>query len=1003
MIGKINAFKGLVLKENKVVTPLLNSHKQNEQENQNNLKQLNGEFLKSYLIPFKGAKTEESYKNTRLREVEDSMTPKAEEVYNEAKKLAKCLKHKEVQQIHALKVINDMMLDAITGMDKGNLDIINPNTFRSPGVLKERFGKDIFEDAEKREKLKTVLKKESIILEKKLKKMPKSKAAVVNPVLAKDFVNDIYNAYKIDNNPNDADIEPSGTGAVDDDYLLSRVLWSSNENVNKEISQPYMNLLSAELMRYDSNKKVPLKFFEDRSRKIWKNLAVGTNMFVLYEKGINKEYMIDTFESVLKDKKGTFGKFNADNTEINRYEENINADFLIEEIKRGINEKDKNHIYVFEYDSIVENDSEKTFCDAGKYIKELPKYPNLKFVILCDKDFYYDKIADKSEIYKDFSQVAIPIINQEQAKKMFHEEKALTEDFKKDFSPKAIDKIVEVSDVLDGYYPNKAQRVMKLISNYYGDKEEIKNPDVINYINEAKEIFKTSDKDQTSVKVLLNTGLRLKDIVGLQTTKKEAASIIRQIKDHSVGTKGYIIYSQDGMPGSGRNYTARAIAGEAKIPFLEINAVDFGTKEVDIFGDSSTSPEVAMKKLFSMAKTQAETNPQKALILYIQNFEYFSCGDQVSEYHEKAMSQLLKEMDSAQKQGLNIVVMGSVNNPNMIGESTMKSFKFVDKIEVESTGTNKKARKEIIDYYLDKKKIKIDAKSEKERQDLLNSFSELTEYMSMIEIMTLLDKVKNVSKERGHKSTDKGDFIEAYLQIACGRPGMENLPDFSKKMVTSHECGHAVTQTVMNEICKSMNPWLEPSHVSFITLDPRSNFGGAVFPANPDHFEYPFERVFSNIVCDFGGYSCEKAFYGMDGSYGITSDMEMATDMATKAVVTMGMGYNFGKKSLGGAMFADSEDKSLINKDINTILRNAQTTSNFIVEEYADFIKKFTKKYSSKVGTGECIISGETFRKELNNWRKNLPKEKKEDLIALNEIIKGIIKDTQKGIVYNPQ
>ena len=303
MIEKINAFKGLVLKENKAVAALSNPNKKETEENKNNMKQPNGALLKSYLIPFKGIKPEESYKNTRLREVEDSMTPKAEEVYNEAKKLAIRYGHKEVQQIHTLKVINDMMLDAITVMDKGNLDIINPNTFRSPGVLKERFGKDIFEDADKRAKLKTVFEKEDAVLNKKLKKMPKSKAKVINPVLSKDFVNDIYNAYKIDNNPNDADIEPSGTGAVDDDYLLSRVLWSSNENVNKEISQPYMNLLSDALMRSDNDKKVPLKFFEERSRKIWKNLAVGTNMFVLYEKGINKKYMVDTFENVLNGKK----------------------------------------------------------------------------------------------------------------------------------------------------------------------------------------------------------------------------------------------------------------------------------------------------------------------------------------------------------------------------------------------------------------------------------------------------------------------------------------------------------------------------------------------------------------------------------------------------------------------------------------------------------------------------------------------------------------------------
>ena len=994
MIEKINANKGIVVsirKTNSLVTTTGSSVSNNK-----NNEELypNGNFLHSYFIPFKGVK-----KNEKLKEVEELMTPKAEELYNAAKHIARIYNHDKVQQIHVLKAATREMLKVIKQMDAGDLDAINPNTYHCASVIEERFGADVFKDPAMRKRLKLCLKQEDVFLHKKLLELPKSGITNLRLTLSKDFTMDIYNDYNKDNNLSDE--TSCGTGAVEDSYLLNNALWSSNEKVQKEISIPFIQHLSKGLMVYESQNKLPLKFHEDRCSKILKNLSMGTNMFILYEDMKNKEYMLDTFESVLKkDKNKKFDKLNSQNTEINRYAKNVNVDFIVDEIKRGIKDKDKNHIYIFDYNSMDNNDSEKGTYSFERYLSELSKFPNLKFVITSDKDYYYDHIINNSN-YNDFSQVTIPIINSEQAKKMFHSEKVLTKQFKKEFSSKAINRIVDASEVFDGYYPQKAQKLMGMISNYYSDKKEISLNDVVNYISEAKEIFKVSDKDQTSVKIIMNTGLKLKDIVGLQATKKEAGSIIRQIKEHSIGTKGYIIYSQDGMAGAGRSYTAKAIAGEAKIPFLEINAVDFGTKDVNIFGDSSTTPEAAMKKLFSMAKAQAETNSSKALILYVQNFEYFSCGDQVSEYHEKAMSQLLKEMDSAHKQGLNIVVMGSVSNPDLIGESTMKSFKFVDKIEVESTVRNKQARKEIIDYYSNKKNLKIDAKNIESRQIMLDSLSELTEGMSMIEIMTLIDKAKNVSKERGHKLTDKSDFIEAYLQITCGRPAMEEIKPFSKEMVTSHECGHAVTQTIMNEICKSMNPWSESSHVSFITLDPRGIFGGAVFPASPDHFVYPFERIFSRIVTSFGGYSSEKKFYGMDGSYGITSDMEMATNIATNAVVTMGMGYNFGKKSLSGAMFMDAEDKAFINKDINIILKNAQTVSNLIVEEYSDFVQQFTKKYSSKVGTGECIISGETFRKELNDWRKTLSKEKQEDLSALNEIIKMVIKDTQKGKTYN--
>ena len=511
-------------------------------------------------------------------------------------------------------------------------------------------------------------------------------------------------------------------------------------------------------------------------------------------------------------------------------------------------------------------------------------------------------------------------------------------------------------------------------------------------------MFKVNDEDKSSVHTILDTELTLDDIVGLKSTKKEAQSIVNRIKDGSIGTKGYIIYSQDKEVGSGRSHVAKAIAGEAKIPFLEINAVDFGTKDVSIFEDSSISPESAMKKLFSMAKAQAETNSSNALILYIQNFEYFSYGEYVSEYHEKAMSQLLREMKAAKKQGLNIVVMGSVNNPDAIVESTRKSFMFVDKLEIESPSRNKEARKELMRYYFGDKELQLDAKDDKQEEEILDYFAELTEYFSLNKIMNTVEKVGTVAKERGHQKIDKGDFIEAYMQIQCGRPNVNNAPEFSKKITTSHECGHAITSTVMHEITKSLKPWFESDHVGFITLDPRSYYLAAVYPTktNESH-EFTFEKIFSDIVCDFGGYSSEKHFYGIDGSWGITGDMQNATMRATEATGVMGIGHYFGKKSLDGVAFIDGKDKKNMNKDIEVFLKNAQLISNMIVEEYEDFIKQFTQKYSSKVGTGECIITGDTFRKELEEWRNSLPEDKKEDLKNLNEVIIDVMKKTQNG------
>ena len=581
---------------------------------------------------------------------------------------------------------------------------------------------------------------------------------------------------------------------------------------------------------------------------------------------------------------------------------------------------------------------------------------------------------------------------------MFKEQPKLLDKIKKPFTKQAIDKSIELANQLNGTYPEKALKVMDLISAYYVDKDKITFNDVQNYAKEAKEIFKPVEND-AAIKVIFDTGIKLKDMVGTPSTKKEAASIASRIKDNSIGTKGFIIYAQDGSVGAGRKYTAQAIAGEAKIPYIEINAVDFGTKEVDLFDGGNLSPEASMKKLFGMVKAQAETNPHKAAILFVENFDYFSYGEAVSQYHEKAMSQLIREMNKAQEQGLNIVIMGSMFDSNNIGEAASKSFKFIDKIEVETPGYNQKARTEVIDYYIKKKGIKL-AGDEQAQQKIKEHINLLTDYASYIEILTVLDKAQTIAKERNHKLLEKSDFTEAFLQLSFGRPSIANIHQHEKEMVTSHECGHALNATITFNLAENKGqPWHKGGKLNFITLDPRGFYGGCVFTSDLENTECSFEKMFADIVLCFGGNSCENKFYNQDGSWGITTDMKMATNAATKMVTVMGQGKHFGKKSLKGAQFLSDDDKAKINKDIDVILKNAQLVSDLITDVYADFNKEFTKKYSSRVGTGDCIVHKDEFWKMFNEWKAKQPQEKQDLFQELDSSILQIIDYTKKGIV----
>ena len=126
--------------------------------------------------------------------------------------------------------------------------------------------------------------------------------------------------------------------------------------------------------------------------------------------------------------------------------------------------------------------------------------------------------------------------------------------------------------------------------------------------------------------------------------------------------------------------------------------------------------------------------------------------------------------------------------------------------------------------------------------------------------------------------------------------------------------------------------------------------------------------------------------------------MQNATHTATMAAGLMGQGKHFGKKSIDGMWVISEKDKDNLNKDIDVMLTNAQLVSDAITEVYEDFNKEFVKKYSSKVGTGECIIQREEFVKMLNDWRAKQPAEKQKEFELLDKTILEVIAATKRGV-----
>lgn len=841
--------------------------------------------------------------------------------------------------------------------------------------------KDMFAD-------KKLLKKVSPILTEYIKKFDEAiekekpqKSDSKTAVLSEYIVDYVFAQRKKDEKITTIDIYNALINREDDSsYELQRNLW-------KDLCGTLME------NKFKPEERAPFSVYEKKAKGILKNISLGTDMFITYDATKETAYnFIDTVQKLQAES-------NNSKTKIIQLNKHTIPNYFSSVVNNAKKDKDNKYIIIANPSVIMDNakcedEFDDTFDSERDDFKEtvLEHPSNVNFLFYDKKDNYYAE----GDLYNAFEEATIPTLSSAQMIKSFKENPSLLKDIKIPFSKPALEKVISASTQLDGVFPEKTQKLMKKIVSNNTGKKEITEKDVTNYIKAASYLFKKNNED-SSVDIQFDTGKKLKDIVGKASTKQEAESIVKQIKKGKLGTKGILIYSQDSMAGSGRRFTAKAIAGEANIPYVEINSMDFGTRDVDLFG-SNLSPERSMKKLFSAVTTQAEGNSHKAAVLFVENFEYFSVGELISTYHQKAMAQLLREMEKAEKAGLNILVVGSVSDPNLVGESAMKSFKFVDTIEVSSPAHNKQERAEIIKHSLKEMKIKLNGTKE-EQENIIKYASDITYGFPNIYIKNLAKKALSVMAEKEHKFLTKSDLTEAYLQLTTGRPAIGRIENHEKHIVASHECGHATNLEVLNHLAKTQQkPWHVPQKVNFVTLDPRGNYGGAVYHGYDTNKEKPFETAFADIVSSFGGNSAEKRFYNMDGSYGITCDMENVRNISEGMVKVMGMGAKTGKMAIYDDENLSDNMKHMIEDDERVIINNAKITSDLITEVYEDFNKEFTEKYAPLVGTGECIIGGDEFKKALNEWKAKQPPEKQKEIKECDEVILEIIEATKKGI-----
>lgn len=960
---------------------------------------------KSYALSFKGQEELSVNKSANKEDIiKYYATDTAIDFINKTKEIANSSGQNEINHYHVMKAALIEAAAVIKSLDEELVDYDSLDRNNIIGLFEGYTTGEMFKDPASRKKVKKVLQKKLREVNGIIKKLPKEKITPhPDHTLSIGLISDIL-AYR-----------QSSDARIENFNIVNAAIHPRNKDDVRKFAHSVIYELNDILMLENSPLKNRPHFrkYDDKARNIWKNLSLGTNMYVTFEpQKTTPQYFIPSIYHVLQEENNGFGRLKPENTHIVEINTSIKDSYLQEKVKRLAQDKTKTHIILMYPANMLMNSASLEETSSGilafssEYVNLMKNPPsNIKFIMFDTKDNLYRQLQNPviQNMYQNFEEASIPVLSTEDVIKEFKEQPLLTKDIKKTFTKGALEKTVEASAMLDGIFPDKTQRLMKKIVSYYIDKREINEKDVTEYVKEAKDLFKKTN-DDSSVDIIFDTGKRIKDIIGKEATKKEAMSIVRQIRSNKMGTKGIILYSLDPMAGSGRKFTAQAIAGEAKVPYVELDANYFGSENVNIFGETSAlTPEAAIKKVFSLLTTQAEANPNKAAVLFIDKFDNFILGEYLNRFHQRAMAQLISEMEKAEKSGFNILVAGSISRAQLAVEAARNSVKFVDRLEVTTPAFSSKERAEVIQNALKENKIKLAAKSKEERENIIQSIAMTTTGFPFTYLKNFVKRAQAVALERGHKSVGKDDFTEAYLQISTGRPANNHIEPHEKLIITSHECGHAVNIEVMNNMIKKLGkPWHIPDKVNFITLDPRGVYGGAMYHHQDKNSQNSFEKLFSNIVCSYGGHSAEHNFYDIDGSYGISIDLQNATDLAEAMITEMGLGKHTGK------IHIDPSDqqispmrKAALEADMQVILRNAVNASNLITDIYADFNKQFTKKYADRVGTGNCLIDGDIFRKELAEWKAAQTPEKQEELALLDNILWDIMDKTKKGQLYS--
>ena len=367
--------------------------------------------------------------------------------------------------------------------------------------------------------------------------------------------------------------------------------------------------------------------------------------------------------------------------------------------------------------------------------------------------------------------------------------------------------------------------------------------------------------------------ITFKDVAGLEEAKVEIMEIVDFLKHadkyRELGAKipkGALLV---GPPGTGKTLLAKAVAGEANVPFLSISGSDF----VEMFVGVGAS---RVRDLFDQAKQKAPC------IVFIDEIDAIgrargkNAGFSGNDERENTLNQLLTEMDGFQTNA-GVIVLAATNRADILDKALMRAGRFDRQIDVGLPEVNE--RKEIFDVHL--KKLKLDPNLDRE------FLAKQTPGFSGADIANVCNEAALIAARGNKKHVSKEDFLAAIDRIIGGleRKNKVITPQ-EKKTIAYHEAGHATVSWIL----ENANPLVK------VTIIPRGKSLGAAWYLPEERQITTREQMLDELAAILAGRVSEQTFFG-HLSTGALNDLERVTKQAYAMVAYYGMSEKVGMLS----------------------------------------------------------------------------------------------------------